>query len=207
MREVCGERAERGTFGPWFRRCPRAAVVVAVALFAATFVLETIALAPGRSLTLVYALPVSLLAMGFGVRAGIAAGTGALGLLTLATVQNGDRLGSIEWAAQAITLVLLGGLIGTASDRFRDAERIRRHAAAVALLQRDAAEINDELAQGLAATKWLLEAGDTERSLVLLEQNLVAAQELASRALGAESVLPGDLRRSRPSGRLPPRRA
>jgi hypothetical protein len=182
MRVHGGETAGRDTLGPWFRRCPRVAIVTALALFAGTFALEATALGPDRTLTVVYALPISLLAMGFGVGAGIAAGTGAIGLLALGAVQGGDRLSSIEWVAQSITLVLLGGLIGTASDRLREAERIRRHATAVALLQRDAAEINDELVQGLAATKWLLETGDTERSLVMLEENLVAAQQLASRS-------------------------
>jgi hypothetical protein len=68
---------------------------------------------------------------------------------------------------------------------------------AVALLQREAAEINDSIFQGLAATKWMLEAGEVERGLTTLEQTMVTAQQLVSRMLGSDSVLPGDLRRSR----------
>lgn len=65
----------------------------------------------------------------------------------------------------------------------------------MALLQRDAAEVNDSVIQGLVATKWLLESGEVERAIALLEATTVTAQELVTRVLGSESVLPSDVRR------------
>ena len=56
-------------------------------------------------------------------------------------------------------------------------------------------EVNDSVIQGLVATKWLLESGEVERAIALLEATTVTAQELVTRVLGSESVLPSDVRR------------
>ena len=63
------------------------------------------------------------------------------------------------------------------------------------MLQRETAEINDSVIQGLAATKWLLEAGDLERAISTLEATTATAQALVTRVLGSDSVLPIEVRR------------
>jgi hypothetical protein len=95
-------------------------------------------------------------------------------------------------------LLLIGALVGIATERIREANRIERHAMEVSLLQREAAEINDSVLQQMAATKWLLEAGHVDEGIELLEATMTTAQQLVSRMLGSNSVLEGDLRRSEP---------
>jgi hypothetical protein len=64
----------------------------------------------------------------------------------------------------------------------------------VAVLQRDAAEVNDSVVQGLAATRWLLESGRVEPALEALDETAANAQGLVSRILGRGGVLGDDIR-------------
>jgi hypothetical protein len=92
--------------------------------------------------------------------------------------------------------VLLGALVGAAADRIRRTNQLERHATEVALLEREAAEINDTVLQQLAATKWMLESGRTDDGIALLDATMTTARQLVTRALGSDSVLADDLRRS-----------
>jgi len=195
MREV-GVSARRNR-GPWFWQHPRWALVVATALLAGVLVLRLSVAGAEDAISVLYVLPVALLALTFGFRVGVAAGCAAVGLLVWWSIYRDETLSALGWISRVTPLLLLGALAGIASDRMREAERTQRYAMAVALLQREAAEINDSIFQGLAATKWMLEAGEVERGLATLEQTMVTAQQLVSRMLGSDSVLPGDLRRSR----------
>jgi hypothetical protein len=177
-------------------------MVVAASLFAGVLVLRFSVAGAEDSISVLYVLPVALLAVTFGFRVGVAAGVAAMGLLVAWVMFRHETLSELGWLSRATPLLLLGALVGFASDRMREADRTQRYAVAVALLQREAAEINDSIFQGLAATKWLLEAGEVERGLVTLEQTMITAQQLVSRMLGSNSLLPGDLRRSQPV--LPP---
>jgi hypothetical protein len=176
-------------------------MAVALVLFGAVFALRLSAGFGEDVFSVLYVLPISLLAMSFGFRAGLAAGAVSSGLVAVWIVASGEAIGAMGWTSRATPLLLLGSLVGIASDRLRDAERIERHAAAVAVLQREAAEVHDDLVQGLAVTKWVFESGDHERGLEMLEENLESAQQLVTTMLGTGSVLPGDLRRSRPAAR------
>lgn len=184
--------------GPWFRRHPVAAISVAVGSFVGVFALRMSVGDTEQTISVLYVLPIALLAISFGFRVGLVAGACGLALVVAWAFSRGVDLGPLGWLSVATPLLLLGGLLGVASDRLREAEQIERHAAAVAAIQRDAAEVNDELVQGLAATKWLFEIGDTERGLAMLEENLVSAQQLVSRMLASGTALPGDPRRSQP---------
>jgi hypothetical protein len=144
---------------------------------------------------MLYVFPVALVALGFGFRAGAAAGLVAVGLLMTWVVIADESLSPLGWLSRVAPLLLLGTLVGASSDRIRDARRAERYATAVALLQRDAAEINDSVVQGLAATKWLLEAGDVDRAIAVLSETTLTAQELVTRVLGSNSVLSVELRR------------
>ena len=119
----------------------------------------------------------------------------SVGLLVAWVIIVDESLSPLGWLSRATPLLLLGPLVGASSDRMRAARRSERFAALMALLQRDAAEVNDSVIQGLVATKWLLESGEVERAIALLEATTVTAQELVTRVLGSESVLPSDVRR------------
>lgn len=186
--------------GPWFWLHPSLAVAVAGVLALAITVLRWTVSGVEDSVSMLYVLPVALVAITFGWRAGVAAGMGALGMLVVWVVITGEALTPLGWLSRATPLLLLGALVGSATERIRDANRVERRALEVALLQREAAEINDSVLQGMAATKWMLESGQVDDGIELLDTTMATAQQLVGRMLGSQSVLPGDLRRSRPAG-------
>jgi hypothetical protein len=177
----------------------RAVVVLAVAgaLFLAVLTLRLLVGDAEDAYSMFYVLPVALIATSFGMRAGAGAGVAAIGLIVLWTVVRDVTLTPTGWASRVVPLLLLGVLLGEASDRIRRAEQGRREAAAAALLHREAIEINDSLVQGMAAAKWSLEAGQTEVGLKTLNETIARAHDLVSglireAGLGADSRhLPG----------------
>jgi hypothetical protein len=183
--------------GPWFRERPRQAIVVATAMSAAIFALRLADSSAADAVSVLYVLPVALLAMAFGFRVGAAVGLGSVGLLVAGTELADITLTPLGWSTRITPLLLLGTLVGFASDQLREAHRRERRYIQVALLQREAAEINDTIVQGLAAAKWLMEAGDTDRGLDAVNETMATAQVLVTRMLGADSPLPGDRLRSR----------
>ena len=189
---------ERGT-GPWFWLRPALAVAVSALLFLGIVVLRWSVGDADDAISMLYVLPVALLALSFGLRAGLGAGVFAVGLLVLWVTTSGESLSVIGWLSRAVPPLLLGLLVGAAADRIRNAARAERHAAEVALLQREAAEINDHVLQQMAAAKWMLEAGRTAESVDLLAEAMDTAQQLVARMLGPDSVLPDGPRRA-PSG-------
>ena len=168
---------------PWFRRRPALALAVAVLLYAAVLVLRLGAGTPGDAYSMLYALPVALVAITFGLRPGLVAGVVAVGLIVLWAQVEDVSLTATGWTSRAVPLLLLGGLLGQAADQVRRAEAERRDFEAAALLHREAIEINDSLVQGMAAAKWSLESGQVEAGLRILEGTINQAQELVSRLI------------------------
>jgi hypothetical protein len=173
-------------------------VAVSAGLFAAVFALRLLVAGSEDAITVLYVLPVSLLALAFGLRAGLVAGAAAVGLVALWAAAGDVSLSALGWSSRVVPPLLLGALVGTASDRIQEAERRERDLAAVLALQRESAEINDTVVQGLAAAKWLLELGRVDEGLEVVTKTMVETQALVSELLGSASPLPGDLRRSRP---------
>jgi hypothetical protein len=192
----------RDAGGPWFRERPRQAIAVASAMSAAIFALRLADSSATDAVSVLYVLPVALLAMAFGFRVGFAVGLGSVGLLVAGTVLADITLSPLGWSTRITPLLLLGTLVGFASDQLRAAHRRERRYVEVALLQREAAEINDTIVQSLAAAKWLLEAGDTDRGLDTVNETMVTAQVLVSRMLGSDSPLEGDRLRAQHRSRV-----
>jgi hypothetical protein len=128
----------------------------------------------------VLVLPVALAALAFGLWAGLAAGLTGVGVIVVWAASAGTVYGPIGWTARVVPLMLLGGLLGDASDRLLRAEAERRRVEAAALLYREAIEINDSLVQGMAAARWALESGRVEEGLKTLDVTIVQAQDLVS---------------------------
>lgn len=185
-------------FGPWFRRHPHLAVAAATALFAAVVVLR-FATGDERDATgLLFVLPIALVAQAFGMRAGAAAALAGTGLLAAWTVVEGIDLSVLGWAARTIPMLLLGVLIGHASDVQRHAESLVTELAVAAERQREAAEINDTLVQNLAVAKWKLESGDIDAGIKVIDETIHAGEGLVGGLLGGLGLSNGDRRRSRP---------
>ena len=92
---------------------PQTILALVVALFAAVFVLRMVDSDPADAVSVLYVLPIALLAVRFGPAAGLAGALLALVLLAVwAAVEDVD-LGVAGYAARATAFFLLGGLAGT----------------------------------------------------------------------------------------------
>lgn len=165
---------------PWFRQHPKLVLAVATVLFASVWLLRLFNGEPTDASTLLFTLPVALIAIAFGLRAGLAAGTLAVVLVVVWVVTTDTTLSAVGWISRCLPELLLGLLLGHASQRLRQAEDERRRVESAALLYREAIEINDSLVQGMAAARWSLQAGEVEAGLKILDETLVQAQELVS---------------------------
>lgn len=176
---------------PWFRERPAWAASVAGVFFALVFVLRLVAGTTEDAVTLLYALPVALVALSFGRGAGLGAGALAVGLVAVWTVVDDIDLSALGWASRVIPLLLLGGLVGDASDRLAEAEARHRALEAAAERHRSATEVNDTLVQGMAAAKWAFEAGRHQSGLRTLTETIELGHQLVSKLLRDADMAPG----------------
>ena len=112
-----------------------------------------------------------------------------------ATVIDDVTLTPLGWAIRVLSLGLLGILVGLAADGLEEARRTERELVATQQREREAAEINDSIIQGLVAAKWLLESGDEERSLAYLTESIERTQALVGDLLRQGPLTPGMFRR------------
>lgn len=166
--------------GPWFRRHPGSALSVAAALFVAVLVLRLLAGSVSDAFSMLYALPVALVASTLGVRAGAGAGLLAIGLIGVWVAADDISLTPLGWMSRVVPLLLLGILVGRAADQVREAEEERRRMETSALLHQEAIEVNDTLVQGLAAARLYFEGGDVETGRRILDETIAQARELVS---------------------------
>ena len=186
--------------GPWFGGRPVLTVAVAVSLFAAVLALGFAVDTTQDPVTLLFCLPVALLAMAFGLRAGLLAGlAGTLLTALLVGVQQVD-LSALGWATRIVPVLLLGVLLGDAVDRLHRSEEKRRRWEYAAQRHRDAVEVNDSVVQRLSAAKWALEADRTGRALEIITQTLDVTQALVSDLL-RDADMGVDGERGRPPAR------
>lgn len=169
-----------GVREPWFRSRPEFTIALSVVLFAAVFGLRMLVGDIRDGYSLLYTLPVALLATAFGRRGGLVAGVVAVGLFGLWEVLAAVPMYPSDWITRVLPLMLLGVLVGDASDRLRRSEDERVKLASAARLHREAIEINDTLVQGMAAAKWSLEAGRTDDGLRTLEDTIGLGHKLVS---------------------------
>ncbi len=178
---------------PWFVQHPVRAKVVVLCSFVAVFTLHLIV--GDAAATVLYVLPVALAALAFGLLVGTIAGFVAVWLIVAGVLVTGESLPFVAWFSHVVPLLLLGTLAGASADRIRQARQVERFAIEVALLQREAAEVNDSVVQGIAAARWMLDSGQVERAIEVLDETALGAQELVSRVLGAGGVLSDDVRK------------
>lgn len=179
-----GDKRTEGVPLPWFRERPHWAVGVAIALAVAVFMTRIlIGDAPRDAVSMLYMLPIALLALAFGRNAGFVAGLVACCLVAIWVVSRDVELSFVGWTSRLVPFLLLGGLLGDASDRLALATERQRALEAAAQRQRDAAEVNDTLVQGMAAAKWAFEAGRIEAGLTTLTQTIELGHQLVTKLL------------------------
>ena len=175
--------ASRGPTEPWFQRRPRSAVLVSALLFVAVLTVRLTVGDATDAISMLYALPITLLAVARGFRVGLLAGCLGVALTGLGVAIEGFDLSWVGWTSRCIPLLLTGGLLGDASDRLRRAEVDRRVSAVAAMRHRQAIEVNDRLVQGMAAAKWSLEAGRVAAGIDTLAETLSEGHQLVSALL------------------------
>jgi len=180
MKEAPGPVPRPKYRDPWFRQHPATALTVAAALFGAVLALRLLAGSPLDAFSMLYALPVALLASAFGLRGGALAGLVAVGLIVLWVETQHVTLSATGWVSRVVPLLLLGVLLGQAADQARRAEVRRRQLESSALLHREAIEVNDLLVQGLAAARLYFEGGDVDTGRRILDETIGQAHELVS---------------------------
>lgn len=179
-----GARRADGVPLPWFRERPHWTAGVAIALAAGVFMARLlIGDGPDEAVTMLYTLPIALVALAFGRSAGILAGLVACGLVAVWVLARGIDISVLGWLSRLLPLLLLGGLLGDASDRIAYAAERQRALEAAAQRHRDATEVNDTLIQGMAAAKWAFEAGRVEAGLATLTQTIELGHQLVSKLL------------------------
>ncbi len=151
------------------------------------FVMRLLVGDAGDAISLLFVMPITLLAVAFGRNAGLLAAVFAVALTGCWVWMSGADLTVIGWLSRAFPLLLVGGLVGDASDRLRDFEEQRRTLEVSMLRHRQAVEINDSLLQGMAAAKWAIEAGRVESGVDMLSETLDRGHSLVSELIrGAE---------------------
>lgn len=185
------------TGGPWFRRHPQYAALVTAALFVAVTGVRLLSVDQTDTTGLLYALPVALAAMAYGLVVGTTAALCAAGLLWAWVAGHPEvSVSALGWASRVVPLVLLGVLVGAAADAVEDATSARTALAVAQVRRRDAAEVNDEILQRLAVAKWQLEGGAPGDAAQLLDDAMAQGQQLVTSLL--EDVALDDRLRVRP---------
>jgi PAS domain S-box-containing protein len=115
MRELIDRFAPGGASGP--RRTP--VLAVAAVLFAAVFLLRLGVENPSDVVTLLYALPIALVAVALGAAWGLAAAALALALFGLWDLSSDAELSALDYVTRGAAFFVLGGVAGALADRVR----------------------------------------------------------------------------------------
>ena len=164
-------------------------MTVSAALFAVVFGLGVAAAAHQESVTALFVFPIALIAFAFGERRGLIASAIALGLTASWGWLGGIDRTVLDWVSAAAPLVLIGGLIGHASDRLASAHELQLRLERAELRQCEAADVNDTILQNIEVAKWMFESDCSERGLEVLTETVDTAQALVSGLLADSDAL------------------
>jgi PAS domain S-box-containing protein len=103
----------------WFRSQPVLTLAAAAALFAGVFALRQVSGDAKDAITMLYALPVALIALRFGAAAGLGAAALGMALFGVWAESDDSNIGWLGVLSRAVALFLIGGLVGYFSDRLR----------------------------------------------------------------------------------------
>jgi hypothetical protein len=170
---------------PWFRANPRAAVMVAVSLFAGVSVLRLFSASPGDATSVLYVFPIALLALAFGLRGGLVAAAVGFALFAIIWAVNPGGVPVLGWVVRGAGMFLMGYLLGRATDQICDhesaalSEQSRRHDLEEENRRyAEATEISDSILQHLVAAKWQIEQDRPEEAVATLTKTIKRSQEM-----------------------------
>ncbi len=96
--------------------------LLAAFLFAAIFVLHVLVATAGSAISFLYVVPVVIVAVALGTRAGLLAGAVAFAFSTLGSIVGDLPLSAIGYFNRALVCLFVGGLVGRFADRLRALE-------------------------------------------------------------------------------------
>jgi len=94
-------------------------VLAALLLCAFVFVFRFVSPDPANGITFLYVLPIIILAVEFGRRAGVIAGLASLALFAIWSAVDGAGSDLVHHVARGVTFVAVGALTGSMADRLR----------------------------------------------------------------------------------------
>jgi signal transduction histidine kinase len=156
------------------------------ALFASVLALLFAVSDPVQAASVLFVVPIALLALSDGLRGGAAGAVVATALLAVWVHSDDVHLNAIGWGSRIISFLMIGLLVGHYQDLARAYERRR-------LDERYAGELHDRVVQSLVLARYQLRDNDDPSAAV--DTALANAKEIISERLG--DVHPGDLRLSR----------
>jgi signal transduction histidine kinase len=180
-RQIAFEAAERRVLdslrAPAAERSSQARRLVvlaaAAALFALIFAARLAMDDPDALIANFYVVPIALLAIEFGTRAGVLAAATALGLVFVWSALQTVHLGALGYTARGAALLVTGAVVGRFSERLRADIAERRHAQRHLSLYADQlARANQQLAQSVERLEAFAEiaravGGETDLERVL----------------------------------------
>src|SRR5438876_531456 len=119
----------------------------------------------GDDYFLLYVFSVALIAITFGWWFGVVVGLSVVVFIIVWVELCDVVLAAIGWVVYVVLMFVLGLLFGRVADWLRWAEVECLWLEVVALLHREAIEINDSLVQGMAAVRWFFQAGQVNTKL------------------------------------------
>lgn len=184
---------------PWYLSHPRAAVLLSLGLFAAVAALHAVVNGTGEAVDILYALPVALLAMSFGLRGGLIGAVIGFSLFTVVELIDGvGDIAATGWCSRVAGLFLIGALLGRTSDqieagqvRATAVERERQALHDQARRQHEGLEISDSILQHLAVAKWMVEAGRNDEAVAILTATMATGERMVADLLPARRVVLG----------------
>lgn len=173
---------------PWYRLRPAAAVVVAGVVFAAISTLRWFHPGSGEALTVLFVLPIALMAVTFGLRGGLASATVGFAIFAMfALFQENSGLDAEGWVVRAVAMFLLGGLLGRSIDQSRASEQAtlseqtrRCQVEDVNRRYVEAFELSDSILQHIAAAKWMVEQGRSAEAAEVLGATIERGQRMVA---------------------------
>ena len=125
-------------------RVPRLAVIpLALALFGAALALRLAVEDPGALIANFYTVPIAMLAMVYGIRAGLAAAGFAILLVLFWDVVQTKHTGLLGYTTRSAVFLLVGVLVGYYAERLRADIAVRRRAEAELKIRADDLEVSN----------------------------------------------------------------
>jgi len=176
---------------PWYGEHPRSAAMLAILLFVLVTAGHFLVDGAGEAVDILYCLPVALLAVTFGLRGGLAGACLGIGLFAVAeTIDGTGDIDATGWLTRSAGLLLLGLLLGRATDQIAASQRMavaareeRRAVQETSRRQAEALEISDSILQHLAVAKWMVEQGKDEDAIAILSSTLEKGQRMVAEML------------------------